>query len=311
MSDCNTIRAAAALGLATFVSLGAQAAPFTEIRIGDEDGFGYGTGAASCPGATACTAANGSSANVGTGGVLGAETLPTVGDFLPDLDGNGTTATGSNDDFDNRAGEGISGTGFTDTGTSGAEFTDIALSTSYDASSAAEEVYNANTGTFGSGGPFPEPPSSIRSNQPGFSFRFDVDEDDINPIQPIFFNVIFGDFDVTPFDLELTFNDGSAGPGSTATIAITPQNNAEGEDGLIQASFAELEFSDVFSADGGGIFNGFLDVTFDAPSEPYTAYDFVELSTRPITTNVPAPGTLLLLACGILAASLTARIRSR
>jgi hypothetical protein len=79
---------------------------------------------------------------------------------LPSLNGGSVVATGSGDDFDNRDGETISGTGFTDQGTSGEEFTDIGLSTSYDASSSGNNVYNANTGSYGSGGPFPSGSSS-------------------------------------------------------------------------------------------------------------------------------------------------------
>lgn len=300
-----TIRGLCAAGLGGLLLLGsgaAWAAPFSEIRIGDRDGLGFGTGASTCPGG-ACTAANGGPANVGAGGDLGAEALPTVGDFLPDLNANGAAGPDQGDDFDNRAGEGVGGAGFTDAGTGGTSFTDIALSTSYDASSAADEVWDAGSGTFGSGGAFPKGASDVLSNQPGFEFRFDVSKDNIDPDASVFFNVVFADFGVTPFDLELT-----SGDGTTRVLGITPQNNAEGEDGLIQASFAELDFGEVF-ADDGAAWDGHLDVTFDAPNEPYTAYDYVELSTEPITTNVPLPGTLFLLGLGALALGATLRAR--
>ena len=67
----------------------AQAAGFTSIRIGDVDGFGYGTGAG-------YSAANGSAVNVDGQGFLG------NGDFLPDLIGNIIYATYLGDDFEHR-----------------------------------------------------------------------------------------------------------------------------------------------------------------------------------------------------------------
>ncbi len=116
--------------------VGTNAAQFTEVRIGDLDGFGY------LP--LGLLAANGAAADTDSDGVL----EPT--EFLPDLNGDGSTATGKGDDFDNRsaaevADTAISGAGFVDNGTSGSHFTDIALSTSYDASSGAGQVFNSPT----------------------------------------------------------------------------------------------------------------------------------------------------------------------
>ncbi|MFK8184912.1 MAG: PEP-CTERM sorting domain-containing protein [Phormidesmis sp.] len=99
----------------------AQAASFSSIRIGDADGFGYGDGAG-------YTAANGNSVNVDGQGVLG------NGDFIADLNGDGRMATGSNDNFDHRAEEKsnyfITGSGFTNNGSSGSQYTDVSLSVS-------------------------------------------------------------------------------------------------------------------------------------------------------------------------------------
>ena len=45
--------------------------------------------------------------------------------------------------------------------------------------------------------------------------------------------------------------------------------------------------------------HGFLRVDFNALNEPYTAFDFAELSTTPIQTSpVPEPASLLLVASG-------------
>ena len=62
--------------------------PFEYIRIGDTDGFGWGDG-------LGLTAANGGPCNLDGIGVL------TAADLLPDLNGNGSVATGSGDDWDN------------------------------------------------------------------------------------------------------------------------------------------------------------------------------------------------------------------
>lgn len=271
----------------------AFAAPFTAIRIGDVDGFGYGNG-------SGFNAANGGAANVGAGGVLGAETLPVIGDYLPDLNGDGTVQINRGDDFDNRsaaeiAGSSLSGSGFTNVATSGSQFTDISLSQSYDASQAANNVFDANTGLYGAGGPFPTPPSPTLPNQPGFLFDFFVAATDIAAGTPVFFNMLFGDYDVVPAQIRFTRADSS-----TFFSAVTPQNSAAGQDGLIQSAFATLAFGDVFTAALGG-WDGYLQVDFLAPNEPYTAFDFVELSIDPITPNViPVPAAVWLFGTALV-----------
>ena len=100
----------------------AQAAGFTAIRIGDVDGFGYGYG-------TGYKAANGFSVNVDGQGLLG------NGDFIPDLNQNGKMATYQGDGFDRRTvlevGDNyLTGSGFTNKGSRGSQFTDLSLSTS-------------------------------------------------------------------------------------------------------------------------------------------------------------------------------------
>lgn len=280
----------------------AFAAPFTAIRIGDIDGFGYGTGAG-------LTAANGGPANVGVGGVLGAEALPVNGDFLPDLNGDGAVQIFRGDDFDNRsaaeiAGASLSGGGFTNVGTTGSQFTDISLSLSYDDSQAAGNVYDSNTGSFGTGGPFPTPPSPTLPNQPGFVFDFFVASGDIANNTPVFFNMLFGDYDISPAQIQFTRDNGTTFTSSVATQPL-------GQDGLIQASFATLGFSDVFSAALGG-WDGFLRVDFLAANEPYTAFDFVELSVTPITPNVvPVPAAVWLFGTALVGLAGFSRRKSR
>jgi hypothetical protein len=210
-------------------------------------------------------------------------------EFLPDLNRDGSVATGSGDDFDNRSAAETAntappgGSGFTDTGSSGSKWTDISLSTSF------------------TGSGFPDPGGPGLPNQPTFLFDFHVNGSDIIAGTPQFFNVIFGDYDVVPASIRLTYD---FSPTQTLPLTVQPGN----ADGLIQAATATLAFADVFTADGSGGWNGFLQVDFLAPNEPYTAFDFAELSTTQIGFGIPTPPVLPLVAIG-LAALLLARTR--
>jgi len=282
------------IAMAALISAGfnftTYASPFSEIRIGDEDGFGFNADAN-----FATLSGDGGLADRNNDDSLG------PGDVLPSLNGGGKVARGNGDDFDNRLGESINGTGFTDNGSIGEEFTDIALSTSYDQSSLAGNTYNANTSTFGSGGVFPSAPSGSLSNQPGFIFDFFVADGDILAGTDIFFNMVFGDYDVTPANIEFTY---AAAPEDI--IGITPQNNGP-DDGLIQGAFATLSFADIFTYNGVDGYDGYVEVDFRANNEPYTAFDYVELSVTPLQVNVPSPGTLSLFFAGLVGLGLVRR----
>ncbi len=280
------------IAVAGSLLIGSQAfaTPFTKIRIGDQDGFGYDADAnfINLKGDALATAVPGP-ADINGDGVLRA------GDVLPSLNNNSIVATGNNDDFDNRLAESVNGSGFTDTGSTGTLFTDISLSTSYQSSKNANQVYNANTSTFGAGGAFPDANPAILPNQPGFVFKFVVAGTDIVAGTNIYFNMVFGDYDVTPASINFNFAS------SSTTLAVSPHNTTPTPlDGLIQSAFAVLNFYDVFTASGSN-WNGLVGVNFNAPNEPYTAFDFVELALAPIQPpSVPEPGTLLLLTGGLL-----------
>jgi hypothetical protein len=281
---CSSIATAGAafIALGTVISASSvQAATFTAIRIGDVDGFGYEDGAG-------FNAANGGTAKVNGVGVLG------TGDFLPDLNGNGILASNYGDDFDNRIAAEIrnnylTGNGFTDQGSTGSEFTDISLSTSF------RRTFRDTVAH-----PFPGDgnPRTRSNNQPSFTFNFFVDSAEIIRGSPVYFNLVFGDYDVVPAKVLFTRADGSR-----FTQALTQQFS--NQDGLIQAAFVPLEFSDVFTASGTG-FDGFLRINFIAPNEPYTAFDFAEISTSQIAIEpepIPEPSTTLgVLAFGALGA---------
>jgi hypothetical protein len=260
----------------------ALAVPFDFIRVGDVDGFGY-TNTAGLVRATG--APHTTPADTNGNGLLQQT------EFLPDLNRDGSVATGSGDDFDNRSAAEkantapVGGNGFTDTGSSGSKWTDISLSTSF------------------TGPDFPDPSGPGLPNEPVFLFKFHVNGGDVVTSAPFFFNVIFGDYDVVPANITLSYASAPA-----VTLALTTQpGNA---DGLIQAATANLAFSDVFTSDGAGGWNGFLRVNFVAPNEPYTAFDYAELSATQIPfTPVPEPSMLSLLAFALIALGLRSRRR--
>lgn len=275
--------------LATLASSSVLASPFQSVKIGDEDGFGFNVLSPSD-----YTSVIGSHENNGNPYAL------EVGDQLPSLGGSPGVLTGSSDDFDNRLGEtysivgGSFGTTVKATGMTGVEYTDISLSTSWNNSVANNDIYNANTNSNGTGGAFPDPSGPGTPNQPGFIFDFIVNGSDIDTNASMFFNMLFGDYDVSPGSVKFTYADGS-----TETLSINLQPGAL--DGLIQAAFINLDFADVFTTyDTGTTYEGYLEVDFVANNEPYTAFDFVELSTTAISTTVPEPGVLILFGTGLL-----------
>ena len=255
----------------------AIAGPFDFVRLGDKDGFGY-TNVAGLVRATG--APHNTAADTNGNGLL----EPT--EFLPDLNKNGTVATGAGDDFDHRSPAEISdtaalgGNGFTDTGSSGSKWTDISLSTSFLTS-------------FPTATNFPDPAGPALPNEPVFQFQFHIAGADITPGSSIFFNLVFGDYDVVPANVDLSF---ASAPGRLVGLTVQPGT----ADGLIQAATTTLSFNEVFSGDGSGGWNGSVRVTFRAPNEPYTAFDFAELSLVQIPiVPVPEPETYALMLAGL------------
>ena len=258
----------------------AKAAPFESIRIGDRDGFGWTStaGLVRASGVPHTTPADTNGNN-----------LLQQGEFLPDINKNGSVATGSGDDWDNRSAAEVANTahgcnGCTiNGGTSGSNWTDLTLSTS---------APNVN---------WPDAGPAVPNNAV-FVFDFNVLGGDIVAGSTIFFNMVFGDYDVVPAQVNLDFAS------SSRVVNVSTQLGAE--DGLIQAAFATLNFDEVFTADGSD-WHGLVTATFLAPNEPYTAFDFVELSLQSIPSTVPEPGSLVLLGIGLAGLGWTGRRRRK
>ncbi len=256
----------------------AQAAAFKSITIGDKDGFGYGVG-------EDYSGAYGGAANIDGRGVLG------VGDLLPDLNQDGKLATGKGDDFDKRsvAEKGnnyITGRGFVDNGSSGSKFTDISLSTSLIKKNKKKNNYNLEDKGFTQ-----DDVKNSKVPLPVFNFDFFVAENGIKQGSDMYLNMLFGDYDVKDAKIEFTKANGD-----TFIRELTKQKNAQGQDGLIQSAFVELDFGDIFTATDTG-YDGSLQARVIAEKEPYLTFDFAELSTKKIslaaTQDIPEPTSIL------------------
>lgn len=259
-------RALQILGLAIFVAAlplpaPAGAEPFRFMRIGDNDGFGFlDTRKLLRSAFLTPEAGPGEAADVNGDGVL------RPGEFLPDLNLDGVVRVFSDDDFDNRLpGELLDRAIFCEgcakihNASRGSNWTDLALS-----ASAEDRDWPDENG--------PQTP-----NNPIFVFDFTVKNGDIPPGAAIFFNMVFGDYDIFPAVIQVEF---AAKPARRLEIELK-----RGLDGLIQARTALLRFDEVFTRDENGDWRGFAGVEFFAPAEPYTAFDFVELSLFQIAEN--------------------------
>ncbi len=226
------------------------AAPFEYVRIGDKDGFGFRSTAALV---RATPPPHTRPADTNHDGRLDKD------EFLPDLNEDGGVAWVSEDNFDNRsapefADETVECTGCLTVGegSNGSIWTDLSLSVS---------APNVN---------WPDADGPAIPNNAVFVFEFTVAGQDIVQGSRLFFNLVFGDYDVDPALIGVRFRH--AAP---RTLALRNQGPF---DGLIQARSTVLAFDEVFTADAEGNWDGYMRVVFLAPRDPYTAFDYVELS---------------------------------
>lgn len=239
----------------------ALAEPFRFIRIGDADGFGF---ANTSQLVRAWPDRHDLPADSNGDGVLG------EGEFLPDLNRDGGVAWASEDNFDNRSPEEAANRAYkcvgclsVGAGTMGSDWTDLALS-----ASAPDINWPDRDG--------PRPPNNAL-----FIFDFKVAGDSIARGSEIFFNLVFGDYDIDPALVGVQFRNGRR--------RLLSLSNQGPLDGLIQGRSAILAFDDVFTPDGEGNWEGLVAVVFLAPADPYTAFDYVELSLFGLLTASAQP----------------------
>lgn len=308
--------------LLVFVAGAAGAAPWY-VQIGDPDGFGFRgidgpdlttgayTGDGGGPGnawtgavfpmvnsvaAPADTDADGILEIEDTGGPVIAA-LKAIGvpvgvsgkEFLPDVTSDGRVNSTSVDNWDNRSAAEIGGAavtaanGATDTGSAGSQWTDITISQTYASASNSVDPFRFA---------FPDASAAVPNNAT-FSYSFDLVKG-TGYEGPVAFALIFGDYDVSPAQVQIQ------GPNIAGTkiIPLAPQDNAAGEDGLIQLASLVLPFNEVFS-DAGTHWTGSLTmVMLDAMNEPYYAIDTVAVVGT--ISGIPEPGTYALFGLGAL-----------
>ncbi|MGL1934509.1 MAG: discoidin domain-containing protein [Fibrobacterales bacterium] len=225
--------------------------PFKFIRVGDMDGTGWGDGISGN-----LRSAAGQPLNKDSEGMLYG------GDFLPDLDRAGTVKSGGGDEFDNRDGAEKANMKYSSrgaevgSGTSGSQWTDVEVSW---------------------------------DTRVVFAFDFSVKKGLVNPDTALYFNLIFGDYDVSGATLHLITQKGKE-----MQLPIKMQNKTgkgEENDGLIQTAYAELSFDDVFYTIENGYHKAYLEAVFQTNGDPYLTFDFAEVSIVPIQPDIViAPG---------------------
>lgn len=230
----------------------AWAQAFDHIRIGDADGFGF----------TATEALARPVQGIGPGPAdTNGDGVLQPNEFLPDLNGDGAVWWLGQDNFDNRSPDERDSRWVECVGclsvasaTQGSAWTDLSLN----------PAFNAPNWPDLNGPPLP--------NNATFVFDFTVARDAVVEDAEIFFNLVFADYDIDPAVILVRFAEA---PRRALTI---PNQQLAGVDGLIQERTASFAFAEVFTADANGNWHGDVKITFVAPLEPYTAFDYAELS---------------------------------
>ena len=261
-----------------------QPTPFSYIRIGDVDGFGFGDG-------KGYLGAGKQAINSDSLGVL------TTGDLLPDLDQRGEVKTGEHDNFDNRSEAEVSDDIDANSSEgvesilvlSGAKNTDISAANSFEDHFAVDSIWSHSRGDYGPGSALLDDNVKLV-----FEFEFTVRKDLVDSGQLLFLNTKYGDYDASGFGVNILINGGD----SVISLPITQIDKGDNDerDGAIQGVPYDLKFEDIFTDPGDDAYHGHLIVEFNRKgggnTEPYIAVDFVEISTIPIEFT-PIPSELI------------------
>jgi hypothetical protein len=213
-----------------FLPLSVEAEPFQSIRIGDADGFGF---ARTSTLARPVLGVGPGPADTNANGILEPE------EFLPDLNRDGGVWYAGEDNFDNRSDAEKLGNGHECRGclaigraTQGSKWTDLSLSPTAPPNN------------------WPDLNGPATPNSAAFVFDFTVGKEDIAQGAQIFFNIVFGDYDIDPAVVFVRFRE------KPARVLRISNQQLRNVDGLIQARTARLRFNEVFTADAEGNWHG-------------------------------------------------------
>ena len=217
------------------------------IYIGDVDGFGYGA-------ASSYKNEVGGVCDIDGGGILDS------GDVLPDLNQNGTVATGSGDNFNYRS----SAERYA---TDGSAYTDVALSNNYDIAIGSTTVTK-----------------NYKAHNVTFKFRFTVPEvGDIDYGQDHFINLLYADYDVNPMYAVVE--------GEQVTLL---GNSEGGMDGYIWRAYYAVAWEDM--TDGAVDIKIYAP---DEPYVAFD-YALLDTTPIPVPTDtIPEPLSCVLLGIGV------------
>jgi hypothetical protein len=123
-------------------------------------------------------------------------------------------------------------------------------------------------------------PLDFAADDASFTFIFTVPLiGDLDYGKDHFVNLVYGDYDTRPMSATV----------EGVTLPLLGNGDGGGLDGYIWRAYAPVSWSDML--------DGQVTIDIIAPGEPYIAFDYALLDTRPI--GVPAPGAVILGSIGV------------